>query len=625
MAVGTVMGAHFEGSRGRIALPEAAAWDWEDLLAHARLIVAVVCMIAVCLIPPSSRSPVDPGRLLIFAYFTFSLFNLVAVRLHWYSGSIWLIGLHVADLLLICLIVMLTGGVQSAFLGLYLFVLLAGACKWGFNGALLTSCVCVASLFSCLGLPDSRPGGVSTFTVDGSTFIATMALSAGMVSLACILGLLVEREQKQYGDGVVIASLVRNIIPEPSFRTALGSTLKSVRDYFDADQVRLALQEFKGEKAFAWDVTRPAGKNQDGVRSWQLTESVRQSGFAMPPEGIRRGLGLGRFGADNKLRRMSANRSGRAGLMGGRGHGSTVRNSDDGFGDLHIVSEEHSPLVGTWSMLATSFSFERKWLGRLTVYNPRRIRSAHTGLRFLEALVREVGPAIFNKFTVARLRSRAQARERVRLVQELHDGIVQSLIGLEMQINHLWRVHTVSLNPGALLEELHRLQAVLHDEIASVREEMQRIKPLLVEPSRFIEYVAGTIDKFQRDQGITARFVAETQEVPLSPRVCTELVRIVQEALVNIRKHSGARKVLVTFGRDNGHYRLWVEDDGRGFGFTGLVSSTQLDSLANCPLMVRERVRAIGGELMIKSNEVSGARLEILVPATANGRVFSDN
>ena len=69
------------------------------------------------------------------------------------------------------------------------------------------------------------------------------------------------------------------------------------------------------------------------------------------------------------------------------------------------------------------------------------MRNAHTGLRFLETLVREVGPAIFNKFMVARLRSHAQARERVRLVQELHDGIVQSLIGLEMQIENICGEH----------------------------------------------------------------------------------------------------------------------------------------------------------------------------------------
>ena len=146
-----------------------------------------------------------------------------------------------------------------------------------------------------------------------------------------------------------------------------------------------------------------------------------------------------------------------------------------------------------------------------------------------------------------------------------------------------------------------------------------------MEPGRLIQYMAGTVDRFRREQGISASFVAESQEVSLPPRVCTELVRIVQEALANVRKHSGAHNVFVRFARENGHYKLCVEDDGRGFGFTGRLSSAELEASSNCPLVIRERVRAIGGELMIESSEGWGARLGILVPLTANGRLSSDD
>ena len=154
---------------------------------------------------------------------------------------------------------------------------------------------------------------------------------------------------------------------------------------------------------------------------------------------------------------------------------------------------------------------------------------------------------------------------------------------------------------------------------------MQRIKPLEVEPARLLACMVGTVDRFRRELGISASFVAESQEVSLPPRVCTELVRIVQEALANVRKHSGAHKVIVHFARENGHYKLCVEDDGRGFGFTGRLSSAALEASPNCPLVIMERVGAIGGELMIESVQGSGARLEILVPLTTNDRVPSDD
>jgi signal transduction histidine kinase len=102
-------------------------------------------------------------------------------------------------------------------------------------------------------------------------------------------------------------------------------------------------------------------------------------------------------------------------------------------------------------------------------------------------------------------------------------------------------------------------------------------------------------------------------------------VRIIPEALASFREHSAAHSVFVHFARKLGHYELWVEDDGRGFGFTGHLLFTELEIWSNCPLVIEERVRAIGGELVIESAEGWGSRLQILVPLAAHGRVSSDD
>ena len=622
------MGARDEGPENTLAGPEGEAWDWEAFLAHARLILAFLCTITVYLNAACLGRHVISSRLLILAYLTYSIFNLIIVRLHRHYGLARGLYLHAAEITIASLIIMFTGGTESFFLGLYLFVLLAAACRWGFNGALLTSCACMVFLSIDLTLPSSWSGRTPQLISGGSSFVSMMTLFASLVSLACLLGLLVEREMKQHGGAEVITGLVRSAVRGPSFSAAIENTLRLVREHFDADQVRLAIQEIRGEQAVAWEVTRLSGKNGDGLQSWKLTESVRRASFAMPPEEVRRWLELGQAVADDKLGVGAAEnrkRGSHGALVSGLDRFSVPTRYRDGLYDLQIVSEQHSPFVGTWSLLATSFSFEGKWLGRFTVYNPRRGRGPRPDLRFLETLVREVGPAIYSKYLVARLRSRAQAKERVRLVQELHDGVIQSLIGLEMQIDHLRRTQVTAWNPSTLLQELRRVQTLLHEEIADVREEMQRIKPLEVEPGRLIQFMAGTVDRFRREQGISASFVAESQEVSLPPRVCTELVRIVQEALANVRKHSGAHNVFVRFARENGHYKLCVEDDGRGFGFTGRLSSAELEVSSNCPLVIRERVRAIGGQLMIESSEGWGSRLGILVPLTANGRLSSDD
>jgi len=593
----------------------------DEFPAQARLIPALVCIAAVYLVPGGFGQDDYAIRTLFFAYLGYALFDLASVRFQWVTGWIGWLSLHTVEVVLICLIVLHTGGSQSPFLGLFLLALLAAASKWGFKGAIISSSGCVFLLLLGVSHPRLWLEHASEIRGDGN-HLAAAAVSMNLVLAAGVLGFLLEREKKRFINALLVTQLLRRIAPEPSFRSALGHTLISVREYFDADQVRLAIQQIDGEQAVAWEVTRLAGSNENDVRSWRLTESLRHGSLAMPPEPVRRGLGLGAAApkgkpatqVDVKLTRRIYRR-----FFSGFRQESSSQPADGGFGNLRVVSEQHSPLVSAWSMLATSFSLEGKWLGRLTVYSPRRGWNSRTGLRFLETLVREVGPAVYNKYLVARIRSLAQTRERGRLAQELHDGIIQSLIGLEMQIDVLRHNPAVSSDPGRLLEELNRLQMLLHNEIAGVREEMQRIKPLEVEPGRLLEYIAGMVDKFRREQSISASFIAKPQEITLPPRVCTELVRIVQEALANVRKHSGARKVLVRFNRENGRYRLCVEDDGRGFSPVEPLSSTEFEASSIYPLVVTERVRAIGGELVVESTRGSGVRLEILLPVTANG------
>jgi anti-sigma regulatory factor (Ser/Thr protein kinase) len=122
------------------------------------------------------------------------------------------------------------------------------------------------------------------------------------------------------------------------------------------------------------------------------------------------------------------------------------------------------------------------------------------------------------------------------------------------------------------------------------------------------------VQRFHRETGIAARFLIEADEISLPAPVCRELARIVQEALVNVRKHSGAKQVMVQFVEADGKWELIVEDDGAGFPFAGKISQAELDSSGRVPAIIRERVRLIQGELTIESKPGGGARLEILVP-----------
>lgn len=250
--------------------------------------------------------------------------------------------------------------------------------------------------------------------------------------------------------------------------------------------------------------------------------------------------------------------------------------------------------------------------GRVLLRDPELNGGLITELRFMQKILQQVAPAIYNLYLVRRLRSRAGAIERARTARELHDGAIQSLIGAEMQIDVLRR--RASTGTGISGVELLRIQEILRHEILGLRELMQELRPIEVGPRDLLEFLSSLIDRFRRDSGISARFVTALDEVTLSPRLCREIVRIVQEALFNVRRHSGAKTVLVRLDADRTHWKLEIEDDGRGFGFSGRMTGPEMDAAHTGPHVIRERVRHIGGELVIESQPGHGAKLEIALP-----------
>jgi signal transduction histidine kinase len=237
-------------------------------------------------------------------------------------------------------------------------------------------------------------------------------------------------------------------------------------------------------------------------------------------------------------------------------------------------------------------------------------------LRFLQTIAREIGPAIYNVELLGRLRTRVGAAERARLARDLHDGIIQSLIGLEMQVD-VWRREAAADPPAA--SKLGHIQNALRAEVLELRDLIQRVKPVSIDPRHVLDHLASLVERFQRDSGITAHFVSEIDDLTLSPQFCEDVVRIVQEALVNVRKHSGARHVIVRVSATDSEWKFEVDDDGRGFEFAGRRSQAELDLERKGPVVIKERVRSIGGRLTVQSDPGQGARVEVRLPRRTHG------
>src|SRR5208283_4686080 len=264
------------------------------------------------------------------------------------------------------------------------------------------------------------------------------------------------------------------------------------------------------------------------------------------------------------------------------------------------------------SLIAISFVFGTEWRGRVFIFDPSWRGETQEELRFLLDLLRQVGPAVYNVYLLHRLRRRAGAAERARFARELHDGAVQSLIAVEMQVDVLKRQSENS--PHVVTGELGRIQGLLREEVLKLRELMQQMKSIDVDDRRFMSVVNDTVERFERETGISTRFVTDIEKLVMPGRVCREMLRIVQEGLVNVRKHSKARHALVRLSSTDSQWSLTLEDDGKGFPFSGRLTQDELDQMGKGPVIIKERVRLIEGALTVESNPGTGTRLEVKVP-----------
>ena len=144
-----------------------------------------------------------------------------------------------------------------------------------------------------------------------------------------------------------------------------------------------------------------------------------------------------------------------------------------------------------------------------------------------------------------------------------------------------------------------------------MRDLMEQLRPRPTDARHLIERLTDLADRFRRETGIDIRFRSDVAEHDLPSELCHELTRIVQEALTNIRKHSGASKVLVNLHVDDWSWRLIITDDGRGFGFVGTASHAELVARRLGPRTIRERAEVVGGKLLVRSGP-EGAGLEIV-------------
>jgi len=207
--------------------------------------------------------------------------------------------------------------------------------------------------------------------------------------------------------------------------------------------------------------------------------------------------------------------------------------------------------------------------------------------------------------------------ERSYVARELHDGLAQTTQQIILQAG-LCRKLLEKRRLEMLAEELLTLEARAQTASQQVREFVADMRPPRGEPDApLIEWVRAEIDVHLMRGGPPTEFECETpQPIPRLPdtrRIA--FIRILQEALLNARKHARAQHMVVALSLNENTLRLVVKDDGQGFSPDELRTRPPGTGGAGLQAM-RARARALGGELKLQTGPGRGTRVEASIPIT---------
>ncbi|UCC88752.1 MAG: sensor histidine kinase [Anaerolineales bacterium] len=205
--------------------------------------------------------------------------------------------------------------------------------------------------------------------------------------------------------------------------------------------------------------------------------------------------------------------------------------------------------------------------------------------------------------------------ERSYVARELHDGVAQTTQQLMLQAA-LCRKLLERRRLETLAEELAVLEGRAQHASQQVRELIVDMNPPRAEPDApFVEWVRAEIDAHLERGGPPTEFELQTQEpipdLPGDTRIA--LVRILQEALLNARKHAKARQINVILSLEDTTLRLAVVDDGQGFS-PGELRARLPERGGSGLQAMRARAQALGGGFRVQTAPDQGTRVEASLP-----------
>ena len=230
-------------------------------------------------------------------------------------------------------------------------------------------------------------------------------------------------------------------------------------------------------------------------------------------------------------------------------------------------------------------------IGLVALEHPDAGRYGRRELQLLDGFIEHAALAIDNARWFSRLRTVGAAEERTRIARDMHDNLGQSLASVAFKLDSL----TSRAGDSAMAAELDSLRGEVRNVLADVRDTMSDLRTDVSDAVGASKVLRGFLDRVAERSALEVQLdVVGSGRLPLLQE--REIWRIAMEAITNVERHSGARRLSVRWECDGSQAFLSVSDDGHGFN---IDRDGRADSYGI--LGMRERADAIGATLDISS------------------------
>ena len=546
----------------------------ERVIAEGRIILCALSLLAIWL-DPGQLADSPPATQVLIAYSALAL-ALLAIPFWKFPGPVAGYLVHAADIGFLAALAILSQARPGPFFALFiLFILLAAALRWDWQGVLGTGAV-LAVIILAVGVVASRsaPAGTSdSFALNGATVRGVNLIAAGGF-LAYFSALRVRRRDQ-------LSKLADWPGPDPSHMSSpsLATVLSHCARTLEVSRVLVVWEEVDEPfvnvavwKDNVYEHTREiAGGLDDFLRSKHYSDSI--------------------FVTTNV-------RSGLVDMQGGAARLKTPIINEELIRRFQIRSVGTAPFVGT--------------LCRGRVFILDRGSWGDFLLLLIKFVASRIGMELDRQILQRQTEEAAAARERIRLTRDLHDGILQSLTAARFQLKLL----TDGQRDEDAQSRLDTIKQLLNNEQIRIRDFVRQTLPksdtgTKLVLSRDLQRVVSELGELWE---CTTSLSVDPEDASVPAKLGAHLSLMLAEAVSNAVRHGGASTIRVGIRKTNEHLAIEIQDDGHGItGSACKYDHKEPADAALGPVSLRGRVVELGGSLDVRSSPL-GTELQIRVP-----------